>query len=263
MEGQKGTMLKEGTRVVVTAGGSGIGHAIAKAFVDQGARVHICDVSDGMLSGGLAKLSGATGTLADVAEPSDVDRLFDDAEAKLGGLDVLVNNAGIAGPTAPVEEISPEEWTQTIAINLTSMFLCCRRGVPLLKTAGGGSVINISSVAGRLGYPLRTPYASSKWAIIGLTESLAMELGPSNIRVNALLPGVVAGERIRRVISARAEAEDVSYDEMEQRYLNLVSMRRMVSAEDVANMAIFLASDLGRNLSGQSISVCGHVEVLR
>jgi NAD(P)-dependent dehydrogenase (short-subunit alcohol dehydrogenase family) len=263
MNGQTGGMIKTGTRVLVTAGGSGIGHAIAKAFLDHGARVHICDVSDAMLSEGLATLAGATGTLADVADPSDVDRLFDDAEAELGGLDVLVNNAGIAGPTATVENISPEDWTRTIAINLTGSFLCCRRGVPLLKNAGGGSVINISSVAGRLGYPLRTPYASSKWAIVGLTESLAMELGPSNIRVNALLPGVVAGERIRRVISARAEAEGVGYEEMEQNYLNLVSMRRMVTAEDVANMAIFLVSALGCNVSGQAISVCGNVEVLR
>ena len=201
--------------------------------------------------------------MADVADARQVDLVFDDLRQSLGGLDVLVNNAGIAGPTAAVEDIDPDDWSRTLAVNITGQFLCARCAVPLLKAAGGGSIINMSSVAGRLGYPLRTPYAASKWAVIGFTKSLAIELGPHDIRVNALLPGIVEGERMRRVIAARADALGVSYDEMESRYLGQVSLHRMVTHADVAAMALFLCSPAGRNISGQSLSVCGNVEVLR
>lgn len=204
-----------------------------------------------------------TGTVADVASAPQIDLVFADLGQRLGGMDVLVNNAGIAGPTAPVEDINPDDWSRTLAVNITGQFLCARRAVPLLKAAGGGSIINMSSVAGRLGYPLRAPYAASKWAVIGFTESLAIELGPHDIRVNALLPGFVEGERIRRVIAARAEALGLSCDEMESRYLEQVSLRRMVTHADVAAMALFLCSPTARNISGQSLSVCGNVEVLR
>jgi NAD(P)-dependent dehydrogenase (short-subunit alcohol dehydrogenase family) len=204
-----------------------------------------------------------SGSVADVSDVQQVERVFDDVRQRLAGLDVLVNNAGIAGPTAAVEDINPDDWARTLAVNITGQFLCARRAVPLLKAAGGGSIINLSSAAGRLGYPLRTPYAASKWAVIGFTSSLAMELGPHNIRVNALLPGLVHGERIRGVIAARAEAQGVAYDEMEQQYLDQVSLRRMVAPGDVAAMALFLCSEAGRNISGQSLGVCGNVEVLR
>ena len=148
------------------------------------------------------------------------------------------------------------------AINITGQFLCARRAVPLLKVAGGGLIVNTASVAGRLGYPLRTPYAASKWAVVGFTESLAMELGSANIRVNAILPGIVAGPRIERVIAAKAQAQNVSIEEMTRRYLGTVSLKRMVSADDVAAMAAFLASPAGANISGQALSVCGNVERL-
>jgi NAD(P)-dependent dehydrogenase (short-subunit alcohol dehydrogenase family) len=180
----------------------------------------------------------------------------------LDGLDVLINNAGISGPTAPVEEIDIAEWNRTIAVDLNGMFYCTRRAVPLLKAAGGGSIINLSSVAGRLGYPLRTPYAAAKWAVVGFTKSLAMELGPANIRVNAIQPGIVEGERIERVISAKAKALGVSFDEYKRQLLSKVSLRRTVSPMDIANMALFLATDAGRNISGQALSVCGNVESL-
>jgi NAD(P)-dependent dehydrogenase (short-subunit alcohol dehydrogenase family) len=192
-----------------------------------------------------------------------VDLVFEDLRQSLGGLDVLINNAGIAGPTAAVEDIDPEGWSRTLVVNITGQFLCARRAVPLLKAAGGGSIINVSSAAGRLGYPLRTPYAASKWAVIGFTKSLAMELGPHDIRVNALLPGIVAGDRMRRVIAARAAAQNVSYDEIAGRYLAQVSLRRMVSYDDLAAMVLFLCSPEGRNISGQSLGVCGNVESLR
>jgi NAD(P)-dependent dehydrogenase (short-subunit alcohol dehydrogenase family) len=256
-------MIQAGLRVLVTGGASGIGWAIAIVLQEHGARVHLCDASSEMLAQALREQPAMSGSVADVADALDVDRVFDDVRQLVGGLDVLVNNAGIAGPTAAVEDITPDDWSRTMAVNITGQFLCARRAVPFLKAAGGGSIINMSSAAGRLGYPLRTPYAASKWAVIGFTETLAMELGPHAIRVNALLPGVVEGERIRRVITARADAQGVSYDEMERQYLGQVSLRRMVTPADVAAMVLFLCSPAGRNISGQSLGVCGNVESLR
>jgi NAD(P)-dependent dehydrogenase (short-subunit alcohol dehydrogenase family) len=256
-------MRQVGLRVLVTGGASGIGRAIALALREQGARVHLCDASRELLAQALRQQPEMSGSVADVSDAQHVDRVFDDVRQSLGGLDVLVNNAGIAGPTAAVEDISPDDWSRVMGVNITGQFLCARRGVPLLKAAGGGSIINVSSAAGRLGYPLRTPYAASKWAVIGLTQSLAMELGPHGIRVNAVLPGVVEGERMRRVITARADAQGVSYGEMERQYLGQVSLRRMVTADDVAAMVLFLCSPAGRNISGQSLGVCGNVESLR
>lgn len=243
-------------RVLVTAGAAGIGRAIAEAFARQGGQVHICDVE-------LREVAGVKATRADVAQETDVDELFRAVRETLGGLDVLVNNAGIAGPTGPVEDLSLADWERTLAVNLTGTFLCTRRAVPWFKQQGGGVIINIASVAGRLGYPLRTPYASSKWGVIGLTKSLAIELAPHNIRVNAILPGIVRGERMARVMAAKAQALGRSEAEIEQGYLERISLRRMVTAEDVAAMAVFLASAGGRNITGQAISVCGNVEALR
>jgi NAD(P)-dependent dehydrogenase (short-subunit alcohol dehydrogenase family) len=256
-------MIQPGLRVLVTGGASGIGWTIALVLQEQGARVHLCDASSELLTRALRQRPEMSGSVADVADPQHLDRLFDDIRQSLGGLDVLVNNAGIAGPTAAVEDIDPDDWSRTMAVNITGQFLCARRAVPLLKAAGGGSIINMSSSAGRLGYPLRTPYAASKWAVIGFTESLAMELGPHGIRVNALLPGIVEGERIRHVIAARADALGAPYEEMERRYLGQVSLRRMVTPADVAAMVLFLCSPAGRNISGQSLGICGNVESLR
>ncbi len=251
----------KGQRVVVTAGARGIGRAIVEALVMAGARVHTCDVDTAALDECAAALAvGATP--ADVSDEAQVERLFAEAQATLGGLDVLVNNAGIAGPTGAVEEISPADWRRCIDIDLTGQFLCTRLAVPMIKAAGGGAIINLSSAAGRLGYAFRTPYAAAKWGVVGFTQSLAKELGPSGISVNAILPGIVEGPRIEAVIRARAAQLNVSYAEMEARYLEKVSLRRMVTAEDVAHMALFLASPLGRNISGQSLGVCGNVETL-
>jgi NAD(P)-dependent dehydrogenase (short-subunit alcohol dehydrogenase family) len=247
-------------RVLVTAGASGIGRAIADTFLRNGARVHLCDVSKEALTACNRTAPGIGTTYADVADAGQVDALFQQAAAALGGLDVLVNNAGIAGPTAPIEEIDPADWDKTLAVNIGGMFRCSRRAVPLLKAAGGGCIINLASVAGRLGFPLRTPYAASKWAVVGFTQSLAMEVGPSNIRVNAILPGNVEGDRINRVIEAKARSVGISFDEQRSRILSRVSLRRMISPQDIANMALFLASEAGRNISGQSLSVCGNVE---
>ena len=251
-----------GQRVLVTAGAAGIGHTIVEALLAAGARVHLCDVDESALAEIAAAHPALSTSRADVADEAAVDRLFADLTRSLGGLDVLVNNAGIAGPTAPIEEVSPADWRRCLEVDLTGQFLCARRAVPMLKTAGGGAIVNMSSAAGRLGYAFRTPYAAAKWGVIGLTQSLAKELGPHNISVNAILPGTVQGRRIERVIAARAEQLGLSYAEMERHYLERVSLRRMVTAQEVAAMVVFLVSPLGRAVSGQSLGVCGNVETI-
>jgi len=250
-------------RVLVTAGANGIGAAIARAFHEAGARVHVCDVDRAALDRLRVETPGITGSMADASIAAEVDAVFDDVQSHLGGLDVLVNNAGIAGPTAAIEDIDAASWERTLSVNLNSQYYFARRAVPLLKASGGSpSLIAVSSVAGRLGYAFRTPYASSKWAIVGLTKSLAIELGPHGVRVNAILPGVVEGERMDGVIAARAATVGVSVDAMRQQYLDKISLRRMVTADDVAATALFLCSPAARNLSGQVISVDGNLEYL-
>jgi len=263
-------MLKPhaGLRVLVTGGASGIGLVIARAFVDAGSRVHVCDSSRQAIdelneAEQSAEMNAITYTLADVSDRAAVDRVFDDVDAQLGGLDVLINNAGIAGPTGGIDEMDTGDWEQTVDVNLNAQFYFARRAVPMLRKArDGGSIIALSSVAGRLGYAYRTPYSATKWAVVGLTKSLAIELGPDNIRVNAIQPGIVKGPRIERVISARAEQLGLSYEQMEKEYLAKISLRRMTTPEEVAATALFLCSPGGSGISGQAISVCGNVEVL-
>ena len=251
-----------GKRVVVTAGAQGIGLAITEAFVAAGAQVHICDVNEAFLAAAREKHPAVSQSRTDVSNEAQVDAMFAQLSARWGGLDVLVNNAGIAGPTAKVEDTDLAEWSQTIAVNLTGPFLCTRRAVPLLKAAGGGSIVNLSSIAGRLGFPLRTPYSASKYGVIGLTETWAMELGPFKIRVNAILPGIVAGDRQERVIAAKAASYGLAHEAMRQRLLDKVSLRQMVTAQDIAHQIIFICSPAGAAINGQSLSVCGNVEHL-
>jgi NAD(P)-dependent dehydrogenase (short-subunit alcohol dehydrogenase family) len=250
----------QGLRVLVTAGAAGIGRAIAQTFVAHGARVHICDVDTAALAAARDARPSVTQTVADVANVADVDLLFADVARTLGGLDVLVNNAGIAGPTGKVEDLAPADWDRCIAVDLNGMFYCTRRAMPLIKQAGGGSIINLSSVAGRLGFPLRTPYAAAKWAVVGFTKSLAIEAGPDKVRVNCIQPGNVEGERIDRVIDAKAGALGITAAEMRNRLLDTVSLRTFVSPQDIANMALFLATEAGRHVTGQALSVCGDVQ---
>src|ERR1043165_9685819 len=211
-----------GLRVLVTAGGAGIGRAIAQTFRDHGARVHTCDID--------AKTK--PDTVTDVSDVGQVDKLFQEVQKNLGGLDVLVNNAGIAGPTGKVEDIKPEDWDRCIAIDLNGMFYCTRKAMPLIKAAGGGSIINLSSAAGRLAFPMRTPYSAAKWAVVGFTESLAAEAGPFKVRVNCIQPGIVEGERIERVIGAKAQRLGVSNEEVRKNMVEGVSMLTTVSAQD-------------------------------
>ncbi|RBB40912.1 3-oxoacyl-[acyl-carrier-protein] reductase [Burkholderia reimsis] len=258
----------DGLRVLVTGGASGIGLEIADAFAECGARVHVCDASQAAISAladrpPRAAAGAISATLADVSDPAAVERVFADVSTGLGGLDVLVNNAGIAGPTGGIDEIDPVQWEQTVAINLNAQFQFARRAVPLLRESKhGGAIIALSSVAGRLGYAFRTPYAATKWAVVGLVKSLAIELGPLGIRVNAIQPGIVRGPRMRRVIEARAQQLGIGYDDMEKRYLEKISLRRMTDPAEIAATALFLCSPGGHGITGQAISVCGNVEVL-
>ena len=251
-----------GLRVMISAGAAGIGLAIARAFVREGARVHLCDVDEAALSALGASDPGLAWTRCDVARRSDVARFFDEGLARLGGLDCLVNNAGIAGPTGRIEEIDPDEWDRCLAIDLTGQFNCVRLAVPPLRQSPNASILNVSSLAGRLGYPMRTPYAAAKWGVIGLTRSLAIELGPDRIRVNALLPGIVAGERQHRVLDAKARARGISFEEMERLAFSYSSIKEYVTPEQLADLVAFVASPRGSMISGQALSVCGDTGML-
>ncbi|MBJ6124358.1 SDR family oxidoreductase [Microvirga splendida] len=252
----------QGLRVLVTAGAAGIGLEIARSFVREGSKVHVCDVDDAALASLLTSDPDLTQSRADVASRSDVSRLFDEALQGLGGLDVLVNNAGIAGPTARVDEVDPEDWDRTLSVNITGQFNCARLAVRHLRESGNASIVNLSSAAGRFGFPLRSPYSAAKWATVGFTKTLAMELGPLGIRVNAILPGVVEGERIRRVIGSKAAARGISYEEMENELLRHVSLRTAVTPQQIADQIVFLCSPRGRTISGQAIAIDGDTQSL-
>ena len=252
----------DGKRAVITAGADGIGRAMVRAFMAAGARVHICDIDGDKLAALTDHTPSLGATLADVADAAQVDRLFTEAEASLGGLDILVNNAGIAGPTGPIESMVPEDWRRCIDVNLNGQFYCLRRAVPLLRAAGGCSIVNLSSSAGLLGFPNRTPYAASKWAVVGITKSLAIELGPDHIRVNAICPGSVAGERIDRVIAADAALRGLTPAEVSAEYQGSMSLGTFIDPEDIAAMALFICSDAGAKISGQALAVDGNTESL-
>jgi len=255
-------MQIKGLRVMISAGAGGIGLELARAFVREGARVHVCDVDDNALAG-LGKSDPTLGwARCDVASRADVARFFDQGIAKLGGLDCLVNNAGIAGPTGRVDEIDPDDWDRCVAIDLTGQFNCVRLAVPHLRRSDNASIMNVSSLAGRLGFALRTPYAAAKWGVIGFTRSLAVELGPDRIRVNALLPGIVAGDRQKRVLNAKAQARGISFADMEKLAFSYTSLKDYVTPQQLADLVVFTASPRGRLISGQSLSVCGDTNML-
>lgn len=252
----------EGARVLVTAGASGIGLATALAFVREGARVHICDVDRTALAATAIDESTLSGSICDVADETAVAQLFEDTLKRLGGLDVLVNNAGIAGPTARCEDLSLADWERTLAVNLTGQFLCARRAIPHLKQSSNPSIANLSSAAGRFGFPMRTPYAASKWAVIGFTRSLSIELGPARVRVNAICPGSVAGPRIDAVFANKARARGIAPEQVRAEALAKTSLGELIEPEDIAHAIVFLASRAGARISGQAIGVDADVQAL-
>ena len=249
-------------RVLVTAGAAGIGLEIARAFAREGAKVHICDVDAAALAAAKKGDPQLTQSVCDVADRAQVARLFEQALKALGGLDCLVNNAGIAGPTGKVEEINPEDWDRCLAVDITGQFNCVRLAVPHLKQSKNASIMNLSSQAGKHGFPLRSAYAAAKWGVIGFTKSIAIELGPFGIRVNALLPGLVAGDRIRRVIEAKAQQAGISFKEQEAALFRNVSIKDYVTPQQLADMVVFTASPRAKTISGQAISVCGDTNML-
>ncbi len=251
--------IRPGLKACVTAGAGGIGRAIADGLIAHGARVVVSDIDKAALADFRASHPGHRAVEADAGTEAGMARLFDAVREDFGGLDLLVNNAGIAGPTAAVEDISTEAWQQTVDVNLTGHFYALREAVPLLKERQDGAIVMISSVAGRLGYAYRLPYAATKWAVVGMAKSLAVELGSHGIRVNAILPGIVEGPRIDGVIRARADTVGISFEEMRERYLDKTSLKRMVTAQDIADTVLFLVSPMGRNVTGQALSVCGDV----
>lgn len=247
-------------RVLVTAAASGIGLATAKAFLQAGAKVFICDLDADELAHTLKANPAFGGMACDVSDEAQVQALFAAALGTLCGLDVLVNNAGVSGPTALVEEMGFDDWRRCLAVNLDSVFLCSRLAAPILRQQRSGSIINMSSTAGQFGLPRRAPYASAKWAIRGLTRTLAQELGPHGVRVNCICPGSVSGERIERVIAAEAATTGQSEDQVRAHMTDYVSLKTFVTPQDIANAILFLTSEAGARISGQDITIDGHTE---
>lgn len=243
-------------RVLITAGASGIGRAMAQAFADAGAEIWVSDIDLEAVSE-LPKSWHVT--QADASDEAAMAELMDRI-GQAGGLDVLCANAGIAGPTAAIADVDLEAWNACVSVNLASAFLAAKHAAPLMKSAQAGSIIFTSSTAGLYGYPNRAPYAAAKWGVIGLMKTLAMELGPFGIRVNAICPGAVEGPRMEGVLIREAAAKGMTRDEVYRGYASGTSMRSFVEARDIANMAVFLASDGARLVSGQVIAVDGHTE---
>lgn len=248
------------TRVLITAGAGGIDLAIARAFHAQGAGVYLCDVDEAALRRVEAELTGVVAVRCSIGERDAVTAMVADAAARLGGIDVLVNNAGIGGPTTPLHELDPAEWDRVLRINLTGAFDVSRCAIPHLIRSGRGVIINMSSAAGRFGYANRSPYSASKWALIGMTKTLSLELGPHGVRVNAIAPGAVAGERAERVFQGRALASGRSIDEEKRMGLANQSLKELVEPQDIAALAVFLASDAARSISGQVIPIDGDMQ---
>ncbi len=261
MSSKKINAIKPEQVVLISAGATGIGRVIAEIFLAHDCHVHICDINANAIAEFLKGNPGASASRADISNVAEVEDVFDDLAGRYGRLDVLVNNAGIAGPTAHVEDIEPEEWEKTIAVNLNGHFYCTRKAIPLLKDSCG-CIINIASSVAFMGCPGRAPYTASKWAIVGLTKTLAMELGPDGVRVNAICPGSVDGDRLNSVIERDAKKRGQSIETIRDVYLRQSSLRTFISAEDIANLALFLASDLGSKISGQAIGLDGHTETL-
>jgi NAD(P)-dependent dehydrogenase (short-subunit alcohol dehydrogenase family) len=247
-------------KVLVTAGGSGIGKHIAAAFLAAGDDVYTCDINGQALATASAELSGLKTGVCDIGDRRQIAKMVADAVERLGGLDILVNNAGIAGPTAPVADFDPDAWEQVLHVNLTGTFNVTRNAIPHLMASGAGVIIIMSSAAGRFGYANRSAYSTTKWGLIGFTKTLSMELGEDGIRVNAILPGGVDGDRLQNVLRRRAQAEEKSLDEMRAIIMTNQSLKYFVDPADIAALAVFLASDAARSISGQTFPIDGDMQ---
>ena len=253
-------MTLKSQRVVVTAGASGIGLAIAQKFLTEGAKVVICDVAPPALDSALSDNPGLEGGLADVGDPSRVEEFFGYALSAMGGIDVLVNNAGIGGPRAKVEDIDYESWDDCIRINLSGMFYCIKQVIPAMKEQGSGCIINISTGSAKTGLPNRLPYVASKVGVLGLSHNLARELGVSNIRVNTILPGLMDNPRGRGLVAKHAEEHGLCIEDAESDFLKYISLKSWIKPSEIADTAFFLASEQGRHITGQELAVDGNFE---
>jgi NAD(P)-dependent dehydrogenase (short-subunit alcohol dehydrogenase family) len=249
--------------IIISAAADGIGWTIAKSCLEKGYSVYLSDINqqkideikDHPLINNKIFIDNV-----DANNPDSIEKYFDSIKEKTATIDALINNVGIAGPTGPMESLSISDWKRTIEVNINGHFYFTKHAIPLLKANNGGSIINISSTAGLFGFPLRTAYAASKWAVIGITKSLAMELGDFNVRVNAICPGSVAGDRMKRVIEAKAKSIEVPEEELQQDYESMVSLKTFVDKEDIASMALFLISNKAKRISGQVMTVDGNTE---
>jgi|TARA_B110000483_G_scaffold141580_1_gene169041 NAD(P)-dependent dehydrogenase (short-subunit alcohol dehydrogenase family) len=249
-------------KVLITAGATGIGKATAIALLNAGAQVHVCDIDADALDQLKQLYPLLLTSVTNVAEPDEVAKMFVQLQQEFSGqLDFLVNNAGVSGPAGPLESLDIDAWKATFDVNLHATFYVSKHAIPLIKLKGG-AIMNLSSTAGLYGYPMRSPYASAKWAIVGLSKTMAMELGPFNVRVNCICPGSVNGARMDRVISSIAKATEESVEKVRQDNVQNTSMTTFVDAEDIANMIVFSFSDLGAKISGQSLTVDGDTHSL-
>ena len=242
-------------RVLITAGAAGIGREFARAFAGNGAKVFVCDIDEAALAAIAKEVPGLIAQRCDMSSRAEISRMVPAAVAALGGLDVLVNNAGIAGMTLPVEQYPPDDWDKVVAVNLTAMFDVTRLAIPHLKQSQAGVIVNMSSIAGRFGFQNRSPYAATKWGVIGFTKTLAMELGEWGIRANAIAPGAVEGERIVRVFRGRAQISGRTVDEVKDEAMAAQSIKAMIDPKDIAQLALFLASPAAKSISGQVIPI--------
>ena len=258
-------MLKtlKNKKIIISAGASGIGWATAKICLSRGAFVYICDLNLKSLNK-IKKHSLNNKRLfsynCDASNEEEVSNFFNQIKKKTNNIDALINNVGVAGPTGSLEKLNSEDWENTLHTDVNSHFYFTKKAIPLIKKSKNGSIINISSTAGILGFPLRSPYAASKWAIIGITKTLAMELGKFNIRVNAVCPGTIKGDRMKRVIRDKAKFTKISRKSIEKDFISMSSMKQWILEDDVGKMCAFLISDDSSKVSGQVISVDGNTE---
>jgi NAD(P)-dependent dehydrogenase (short-subunit alcohol dehydrogenase family) len=242
-------------RVLITAGAAGIGREFARAFAANGAKIYICDIDEKSLAALAKEIPGLIASRCDMSKRADIERMVPEAVKALGGLDVLINNAGVSGMTLPVEQYPPDDWDKVVAINLTSMFDVSRLAIPALKASKAGCIINMTSIAGRFGVQNRSPYAATKWGVIGLTKTLAMELGQWGIRANAIAPGAVEGDRLVRVFQGRAQISGKSMEEVKADAFAVQSIKATIDPKDIAQLAVFLASDAAKSISGQVLPI--------
>ena len=250
-------------KIIISAAADGIGWSIAQACMLNGALVYLTDKNNEALEN-ISKHDLYEKQLfldrVNANNVQEVENYFIKIRKKINNIDALINNVGIAGPTGKLEDLNIKDWQETIDININSYFYYTKHSIPLLKNRKGGSIINLSSTAGLFGFPLRSPYAASKWAIIGITKTLAMELGKFNIRVNAICPGSVSGERMERVVEAKAKSIGLTVEKVQKEYESYVSLGKFVDKEDIANMAVFLLSKESHNITGQVMTIDGHTE---